>query len=128
MSPVLPAVTCVTLLPKHSPVNLQFMLEYLCPCVTCSYPCYPVTQTQSSKFAIYVKEFVSLCYLWLPMFPCYPNTVQYICNLRYLCPCYLWLPMLLKHNPVYLQFKLRYLCSCVTCGYLCYPVTQTQSS
>ena len=50
--PVLPAVTRVTLLPKHSPVNLHLNWMYLCPCVTCGYPCYPVTQTKFSKFAI----------------------------------------------------------------------------
>ena len=42
---MLPAVTRVTLLPKHSPVNLHLNWMYLCPCVTCGYPCYPVTQT-----------------------------------------------------------------------------------
>ena len=99
---MLPAVTLVTLLPKHSSVNLQFKLKYLFPCVTCGYPCYLVTQTQSSIFAFQVDAFVSLCYLRLPMLP--------------------------KHSPVYLQFKLRNLCPCVTCGYPCYPVTQTQSS
>ena len=48
---LLPAVTCVTLLPKYSPVYLQIKLSYLCPCVICGYLFYPVTQTQSSKFA-----------------------------------------------------------------------------
>ena len=48
-APVLPAVT---LLPKHSQVNLPFKWRYLCPCVTCGYQCYPVTQTQSSEFTL----------------------------------------------------------------------------
>ena len=130
---MLPAVTLVTLLPKHSSVNLQFKLKYLFPYVTCGYPCYPVTQTQSSIFAIQVDASVSLCYLRLPVLHCYPNTVQYICNSSG-CICVPVLPavtrvtLLLKHSPVYLQFKLRNLCPCVTCGYPCYPVTQTQSS
>ena len=45
---MLPAVTRVTLLPKHSPV----------------------------KFAFKLDVFVSLCYLRLPLLPCYPNIVQ----------------------------------------------------
>ena len=50
--PVLPVVTRVTLLPKHSSVNLQFNLRYSCPCVTCGYPCYPVTQRLYNTFVI----------------------------------------------------------------------------
>ena len=94
---MLPAVTRVTLLPKHSPVYLHLNWMYLCPCVTCRYPCYPVIQTQSSKFAFKLDVFVSLCYLRLPLLP--------------------------KHSLVNLQFKLKYLFPYVTCGY---PVTQTQ--
>ena len=127
---MLPAVTRVTLLSKHSLVNLQFKLKYLFPYVTCGYPCYPVTQTQSSIFAFQVDAFVSLCYLRLPVLPCYPNTVQYTCNLS--CgTCVLVLPavtcvtLLPKHSPVNLHLNWTYLCPCVTCGYPCYPVTQT---
>ena len=71
--PVLPAVT---LLPKHSSVNLQFKLKYLCPCVACGSLCYPVTQTLSRKFAILAAGICVLCYLQLPLLPCYSNTVQ----------------------------------------------------
>ena len=118
--PVLPAVTRVTLLPKHSPVNLQFTWKYLCPCVTCSYPCYPVTQTQSSKFAIYVKEFVSLCYLRLPMLPV-TQTQSSIFAIWGICVPVLPAVTRVTQIHIYLQFKLRYLCPCVTCGYPCYP-------
>ena len=83
--PMLPAVTGVTMLPKHSSVNLQLQRR---PCVTCSYRCYHVTQTQFSKFAIAEETF-------LP-------------------PCYLRLPMLPKHSQVNLLFKWMYLCPCVT--------------
>ena len=130
---MLPAVTLVTLLPKHSLVNLQFKLKYLFPYVTCGYPCYPVTQTQSSIFAFQVDAFVSLCYLRLPVLPCYPNTVQYIC-ISSGCICVPVLPavtlvtLLPKHSSVNVQFKLKYLFPCVTCGYPCYLVTQTSSS
>ena len=50
---MLPAVTRVTLLPKHSQVirNLS-------------------------------GELVALCYLRLPLLPCYPNTVTKIFNLN----------------------------------------------
>ena len=51
------------------------------PAVTRVTLCYPVTQTQSSKFAFKLDVFVSLCYLRLPLLPCYPNIDQYICNL-----------------------------------------------
>ena len=126
---MLPAVTRVTLLPKHSHCNLQFKWMYLCPCVTCDYPCYPVTQTPISKFAIKLRY---LCLCVTCGYPCYPNTVTEICNLSG-CIC---VPVLLavtrvtlfpNHSHVNLQFKLRYLCPCVTCGYPCYPVTRKQS-
>ena len=48
--PVLSAATRVTLLPKDSLKHLQFKWRYLCPCVTCGYPCNPVTKLL--KFAI----------------------------------------------------------------------------
>ena len=128
--PVLPAVTRVTLLPKHSPVYLQFKLWNLCPCVTCGYLCYPVTQTQSSKFAFKLDVFVSLCYLRLPLLPCYPNIDQYICNFSWrncfpMFPAVTRVTLLPKHSPVILRLNWMYLCPCVTCGYPCYPVTQT---
>ena len=127
--PVVPAVTRVTLLPKHSPVYLQFKLRNLCPCVTCRYPCYPVTQTQSSKFAFKLDVFVSLCYLRLPLLPCYPNIDQYICNFSWrncfpMLPAVTRVTLLPKHSPVNLHLNWMYLCPCVTCGYPCYPVTQ----
>ena len=94
-------VTRITLLTKHSHVNLQFKLKYLCPCVTCGYPCYSFTQTLSRKFAILVEVFVSLCHLQLPVLSFYPNTVQCVCNLR------------------------GGICApCVTCRNTCYPVNQ----
>ena len=68
----LPVLPCY----PNSPVYLQFKLRNLCHCVTCGYPCYPVTQTQSSKFAFKLDVFVSLCYLRLPLLPCYPNIDQ----------------------------------------------------
>ena len=131
--PVLPAVTFVTLLPKHSHWNLQFKWTYWSPCVTCDNPRYLVIQTKTCKFAILVHLFVSLCYLRLPVLPSYPNAVTKIFNLIW-CICIPVLPatthvtLSLKQSSVNLQFMLRYLCPCVTCGYPCYPVTQTQFS
>ena len=58
---MLPAVTRVTLLPKRSQVNLLFKWMYLCPSVTCVYPCYRYPNT--------VTKIGNLSDICVPMLP-----------------------------------------------------------
>ena len=129
---MLPAVALVTLLPKHYQVNLQFKLRYLCPWLPAVTGVIRVPKHSSVNLQFKRGAFVPPCYLRLPMLLCFQNTVKWICNLSW-CICVPMLPAAThvtlspKHISVHLHFMLRYLCSCVTCVYPCYPVTQTHS-